>query len=299
MDVYEIITNRIVESLEKGTVPWQCPWQRGKYGQPRNFVSTKPYRGINVFLLSYTAMSRGYMSPFWVSYKQAKDLGGNVKQGEKSSSPVVFYSEIEKKELNAEGEKETFAMLRYTPMFNTDQCEGLNVPDLTAGIKLTEHEVIESAQAIIDNMPNRPALDIRLSNRAFYSPSQDRVTVPELAQYEIAEQYYSTLFHELGHSTGHESRLNREFGTSMADHLYSKEELVAEFTSSYLCGVAGIEQRTLLNSASYIDAWLTILKDKKQKKWVTWAAGQAQKAADYIQGIGIAPTPVIEQRIAA
>jgi Antirestriction protein len=288
MDVYEIITNRIVESLEKGTVPWQCPWQRGKYGQPRNFVSTKPYRGINVFLLGYTSHMKGYQSPFWVSYKQAQQLGGNVRQGEKSASPVVFYSEIEKKEPNADGEKETFAMLRYTPMFNTDQCEGLNVPDLSGGVKLTEHQIIESAQAIIDNMPNRPELNIRRSNRAYYSPDADSVTAPELAQYEIAEQYYSTVFHELGHSTGHKSRLDRDLkSTHFADHTYSKEELVAEFTSSYLCGIAGIEQRTLLNSASYIDAWLTILKDKKQKKWISWAAGQAQKAADYIQGINV------------
>lgn len=287
MDVYEIITNRIVESLENGTVPWQCPWQRGKYGQPRNFVSTKPYRGINVFLLGYTAHMKGYQSPFWVSYKQAQQLGGNVRQGEKSASPVVFYSEIEKKELNEDGTKDTFAMLRYTPMFNTDQCEGLNVPDLSGGIKLTEHEIIESAEAIINNMPNRPELNIRRSNRAFYSPDADAVTAPELAQYEIAEQYYSTLFHELGHSTGHKSRLDRDLKNHFGSHEYSKEELVAEFTSSYLCGIAGIEQRTLLNSASYIDAWLTILKDKKQKKWITWAAGQAQKAADYIQGINV------------
>jgi antirestriction protein ArdC len=290
MDVYEIITNRIVESLEKGTVPWQCPWTKGKYGIPRNFVSTKAYRGINVFLLSYTAQMKGYQSPFWVSYKQAQSLGGNVKAGEKSSSPVVFYSEIEKKsrrdELNEEGEKETYAMLRYTPMWNTDQCDGLNVPVLSDG-PVYEHEIIASAQAIVENMPNRPKLNIQQSNRAFYSIQNDSVTAPLLNQYPQAEQFYSTLFHELGHSTGAKHRLGREFGSTFGDHLYSKEELVAEFTASYLCGIAGIEKRTIENSAGYIDGWLTILKDKHQKKWVTWAAGQAQKAADYIQGVNL------------
>ena len=284
----ELITNRIVESLEKGEVPWQCPWNKGKAGMPRNFLSTKPYRGINVFLLSYTAHCKGFQSPFWISYKQAQQLGGTVRQGEKSASPVVFYSEIAKKELNAEGERETYAMLRYTPMFNTDQCEGLKVPDLTGGIVKQNHEIIESAQAIIDAMPNRPTLNVRQSNRAFYRPDSDQVTVPELNQFNHAEEFYSTLFHELGHSTGHQSRIGREFGSSFGDHTYSKEELVAEFTASYLCGIAGIEKRIIENSSAYISSWLTILKDRKQKKWITWAAGQAQKAADYIQGIAVA-----------
>lgn len=295
MDVYEMITNRIVEQLEKGDVPWQRPWVGGKAGMPRNFVSTKAYRGINVFLLSYTAHIKGFTSPFWVSYNQAQDLGGNVRQGEKSATPVVFYRVLEGKKDEGAQEGETsssemksHAMLRYTAMFNTDQCDGLKVPDLSNGAPKFEHEKIANAEAIVDAMLNKPTINSeRNSNRAFYSVHSDSVTVPCLAQYPHAEEFYSTLFHELGHSTGHQSRLARDFGVSFGDHTYSKEELVAEFTASYLCGIAGIEQRTMLNSAAYISGWLNILKDKKQKKWIPWAASQAQKAADYIQGINV------------
>jgi antirestriction protein ArdC len=283
MDVYEIVTKRIVESLEQGTVPWQCPWQGGEMGLPRNFVSTKPYRGINVFLLAATRIAKGYNSPFWVSYKQARDLGGNVKQGEKSPSFVVFYKMLESKEVNEDGELDHFPMLRYTPMFNTDQCEGLNVPDISK--PLFETQIIEDCEKLVSNMPSRPEIRSINSGRAFYSINNDAVTVPLISQFPKAEGYYSTLFHELGHSTGAKHRLNREFGTSFGDHLYSREELVAEFTASFLCGVVGIEQRTVDNSAAYIASWLTVLKDKHAKKWIPWAASHAQKAADFIRGL--------------
>jgi antirestriction protein ArdC len=296
MDVYKMITDRVVESLEKGAVPWQKPWSGGTAGIPRNFVSTKAYRGINVFLLSYTSHMKGYQSPFWVSYKQAQSLGGNVRKGEHSPSPVVFYRVIENKMDTSKREGEvssddlkSHAMLRYTPMFNTDQCEGLKVPDLSEAPK-KEHERIASAQSIIDAMPYAPTINVRPSNRAFYSPMSDAVTVPELSQFDNAELYYATLFHELGHSTGHETRLNRDLNNhgGHGSHEYSKEELVAEFCASYLCGIAGIENRTLENQTACINGWLTILKDQKQRKWLTWAASQAQKAADYIQGITVA-----------
>jgi len=304
MDVYEMINNRIIESLEKGVAPWKCPWLKGEHDEPRNFVSTKKYNGINPFLLGMTAIAKGYSSPFWLTYRQAQSLGGNVKQGEKSPAFVVFYKQIEKKDKDEgrqEGETSSrddfYRMLRYTPVFNTDQCDGLSVPDLHPERKKYEHEVIASAQAIVDAMPMRPTIESeRQSNRAFYSPSSDKVVVPYLAQYEHAEEYYSTLFHELGHSTGAAHRLDRDFknSVSFADHEYSKEELVAEFTASYLCGIAGIEHRTLDNSAAYLESWTKRLKDKANKKWLTWAASKASKAADFIRGVD-----VMEQKKAA
>ncbi len=287
MDVYEIVTNKIVEQLRAGTVPWQKPWQGGAAGQPRNFMSTKPYRGINVFLLSYAQQLNGYSSPFWITYKQAIELKGNVKKGEKSPSVVVFYKPIEKKTAEAdeaEGKPGHYALLRYTSVFNVEQCEGLKVPDL-AGAPKFEHEKIEAAQAIVDRMPSRPEIRIQNSGRAYYSPAQDLVHVPELSQYPEAAQFYSTLFHELGHSTGHSSRIGRDLEAGrFGNHEYSKEELVAEFCASYLCGIAGIEHRTIENSAAYIAGWLSRLQDKDSKRWVPWAASQAQKAADFIQG---------------
>lgn len=291
MDIYQMITDKVVESLEKGTAPWQKPWSGGKSGMPRNFVSTKAYRGINVFLLSYTARVKGYQSPFWVSYKQAQQLGGSVRKGEHSSSPVVFWRIIEANPSEGEEEK-SHAMLRYTPVFNTDQCEGLRVPDLSEAPK-RQHEKIEAAQSLVDAMPYAPTINVRPSAEAFYSPLSDSVTVPELNQFDKPEDFYATLFHELGHSTGHETRLNRDLKNhaGFGSHEYSKEELVAEFCASYLCGVSGIENRTLENQASYINGWLTILKDQKQRKWLPWAASQAQKAADYIQGLSVAKEP--------
>lgn len=285
MDVYEIINQRIISNLEKGTIPWQCPWKKGALGIPRNFSSTKPYRGINTFLLGMTQVHFGYVSPFWVSYKQAQELGGNIRQGEKSPMFVVFYKPLAKDVEKDDGviEHVDYAVLRYTPVFNTDQCEGLKVPSLIPDSFKTDP--IPLCEKIVADMPNRPTLNIRQSNTAFYQPSSDTVTVPQISQYEKAEQYYSALFHELGHSTGHKSRLDRKMDSSFADHEYSKEELVAEFTSSYLCGITGIENRTIENSSSYIEHWLSILKDKANKKWLPWACGQAQKAADYIQGI--------------
>jgi antirestriction protein ArdC len=201
---------------------------------------------------------------------------------------VVFYRKIDKTEPNEDGEIESYRVLRYTPMFNTDQCDGLSVPNLSQGATY-EHEHIAAAEKIVDAMPNRPTINREnKSGRAFYRPSVDQVTVPTLAQFPHAEEFYSVLFHELGHSTGHKSRLDREFGSFFDDHTYSKEELVAEFTATYLCAMAGIESRTMENSAAYISSWLTVLKDKQAKKWIPWAAGQAQKAANYIQGINIA-----------
>lgn len=289
MDVYEIVTKKIVDQLEQGVIPWCKPWAGGAAGMPRNFSSTKPYRGVNVFLLSVTAAAAGFSSPFWVTYKQAAELGGNVRKGEKSLTPVVFYKQIEKSQENSEGEIEArgYSLLRYTSVFNTDQCEGLKVPDLT-GAPRHEHQIIEAAQAIVDGMPNRPEINVRTSARAFYSPGHDSVTVPELSQFEKAEMFYSTLFHELGHSTGHSSRVGRDLAAgSFGNHEYSKEELVAEFCASYLCGVCGIESRTVNNSAAYISGWLSRLNDKDSRKWVPWAASQAQKAADYIQNINV------------
>lgn len=289
MNTYEIITNRITETLEAGTVPWVKPWKGGVEGMPRNFVSTKEYRGINVFLLSATAMAKGFSSPFWVSYKQAASLGGTVRKGEKSFCPVVFYSKLlfdakdGDRHVNDDGKVESF-VLRYTPVFNVEQCEGLKVPDISGAPKF-EHEIIAAAQAIVDGMPNRPTIhNDRESGRAYYRIATDTVTVPYLAQFPKAEEYYSTLFHELGHSTGAKHRIDRDFGQRFGDHTYSKEELVAEFTASYLCGIAGIESRTLENSSAYIASWLNVLKDRKNLKWIAGACAQAQKAADYIRG---------------
>lgn len=279
-DVYQVITDRVITLLEQGNIPWQKPWQGGQT-MPRNLASGREYRGVNVFLLH--AMS--YQSPFWLTFNQAKELGGTVRRGEKAC-PVVFW-----KWLEAEGneEKKRIPLLRYFSVFNVAQCDGIpadKIPSL-GGIK-REHCPITEAEGIVAGMPKCPEIRSGL-DRAIYSPGGDFVGMPDAGTFRTGEDYYSVLFHELTHSTGHESRLNRKgvggtegewsaFGSTP----YAKEELVAEMGAAFLCGQAGIVERTLDNSAAYVSSWLQRLKD--DRRLVVHAAAQAQKAADFILG---------------
>lgn len=279
--VHQIITDRIIELLKKGTVPWQKPWQGGEQ-LPRNLVSKKPYRGVNVFLLH--AMS--YESPYWLTYKQAQELGGNVKHGE-HATPVVFWKWLDK--TDDDGNVKQVPMLRYYSVFNASQCEGIEKHLPATSTTTAQHNPIPEAEAIVANMPKRP--DIRHGQgRAYYSPGLDFVGMPVKESFKSSEGYFDTLFHELTHSTGHESRLARKgvSGTegnwgSFGSGLYAKEELVAEMGAAFLCGHVGIVDRTIDNSAAYIASWLQRLSD--DPKLVVNAAAQAQKAADFILGI--------------
>ena len=276
MGVYQIITDRIIEIMEQGVVPWQKPWNSGAEGGPCNLISKKQYQGINIFLLACAAFG----SPYWLTFRQAQQLGGNVRKGEKGT-PVIFWKIYEKDDPQAEEGKKRLPLLRHYSVFNVEQCEGIiaPTPDLTTW---NEHDPIEAAEAIILAMPNRPVVEIG-GTRACYSPSRDLVRIPELFRYEHAEEYYSTFFHELAHSTGHQSRLNREGVTGnhfFGDAVYSREELVAELGAAFLCGHVGIENTTINNSAAYLQSWIRTLKG--DKKLAIIAASQAQKAADYI-----------------
>lgn len=282
-DAYQVITDRIVGLLGKGVVPWQKPWQGGEM-MPRNLISRREYRGVNVFLLH--AMM--YELPFWLTYNQAKELGGHVKKGERAC-PVVFWKWLEVEDSDQSRGKKTVPFLRYYSVFNVAQCEDIpadKVPSLK-GDK-PEHSPIEEAERIVATMPKRP--EIRHGGgRACYWPNLDRVDVPRPETFHSGQDYYSTLFHELAHSTGHESRLNRK-GVSGSDDEwsafgstpYAREELVAEMGAAFLSGQAGIVERTIDNSASYIHSWLQRLKD--DTRLVVQAAAQAQKAADFILG---------------
>jgi len=275
--VYQLITDRITALLEKGVVPWHQPWQCAAQ-TPRNFVSGKPYRGINILLLH----SMGYASPFWLTFKQAESLSGYVKRGEKGS-PVVFWKWLETEDKET-GETERIPLLRYYSVFNIAQCGGIEIPATSQPTQ--EHTPVETAEQIIAGMPKRPEIKTGLA-KAFYSPVADFVGMPTPEQFGKAEEYYSVLFHELTHATGHETRLNRK-GVSRTEGTvaafgsdpYAKEELVAEMGAAFLCGQAGIADRTVDTSAAYVFSWLQRLKN--DTKLVVQAAAQAQKAADYI-----------------
>lgn len=280
--VYQVITDRIVHLLEQGTIPWQKPWKSSDQA-PQNFVSRKPYRGVNVFLLNCL----GYASPYFLTFKQAQQLGGFVKKGEKGC-PVVFWKwlEVEDKETH---ESKRIPFLRYFSVFNVTQCENIPAPnEETILSPAPAPSPIEAAEEIVQGMPQRPEIKSGL-DRAFYSPRQDYVGMPAVQQFKGGEEYYSTLFHELTHATGHDSRLNRKGvsrseGTlaSFGSDPYAREELVAEMGSAFLCGEAGIVDRVIDNSAAYVASWLERLKN--DSKLVVTAAAQAQKAADFILG---------------
>jgi antirestriction protein ArdC len=270
--VYEIITSRIVEELEKGQVPWRKPWRTLP---PANLISKKPYRGINVFLLAL----RGYGSQYWLTFNQAKQLGGNVRRGEHGTKIVFWKFDTYETEIaDGETKERKSAMLRYYTVFNLEQTEGLK-----ALLTLPPASPIESAEEIVKGMPNPPAFE--QDAQAAYIPSRDVVTMPSRAAFESQAEYYSTLFHELTHSTGHAKRLAREGFDSpqrFGSDSYSREELIAEMGSAMLCGVAGIEQSTLDNSAAYLRGWIHRLRG--DSRLVISAASAAQKAADYIRG---------------
>jgi antirestriction protein ArdC len=269
-DPYQIITDRVFALLEAGTVPWRKPWNYGSVRGPLNLVSRRHYHGINCFLLACTP----HGSPYWLTYRQAKGLGGNIRKGEKGSTVILWKPMYKKDDPQA-------VLLRYYTVFNVEQCEGVTAPKPDA-TTWHEHDPIEAAEAVQLAMPNRPTVVLG-GPRACYFPASDYVRVPELFSYECAEEYYSTLFHELAHATGHKSRLNRcgivghhFFG----DAVYSREELVAEMTAAFLCGHVGIENATIQNSAAYLQSWMKRLRG--DKKLAIIAAAQAQKAADYI-----------------
>lgn len=265
MNVYEIVTERIVKKLEQGVIPWRQPWKGGK--GPVNWVSEKPYRGINTLLLEPGE---------YATAKQIKEAGGVIT--DRSPKIVVFYTEQIKE--NDKGEAEKFPVLRYYKVFEINtQVSGLT----SKRFDTTEEEApdpIETAEALVHGFANAPEIQFK-GGAAYYHRVKDLVSVPPLADYQKAEEFYSVLFHELVHATGSKNRLNRQKGKSFGDEAYSKEELIAEIGAAMLCGVAGFEQITIDNSAAYIGGWLKALKD--DKRLIVTAAAAAQRAADYIQ----------------
>lgn len=284
MNVYEVITDRILTMLKQGVVPWRQPWSvQGVEGMPKNLVSKKEYRGVNIFLLG----AQRYASPYWLTYKQCTDLGGQVRKGAQGT-PVIFWKITDKKDKGAptgkgKGKGDKSFILRYYTVFNVGQCDGLEVPELPKSDKV--FNPIQECENLVKLYKTIPPVN-HGGGRAFYSPDFDHIGMPEKESFHKSEEYYSTLFHELVHSTGHKDRLNREGITNpiqFASHNYSFEELVAECGAAFMCGRAGIENTTLENSAAYISHWVGKLRS--EPKWIVDAASKAAKAVDYILGI--------------
>ncbi len=282
--VYEIVTDRILEKLEQGTVPWQRPWTTAG-GAPRNLITGKAYRGVNVFLLGCL----GFTSRYWLTFKQAKALGGNVRKAERST-PAIFWKWIERSSIDPEtGETETqkIPLVRYFSVFNVEQCDGISHARLEAEQEEPEpFNPIETAELIVASYPEPPSISEDGRCAAYYRPSTDSIHTPRPETFDSEAHYYATLFHEMAHSTGHESRLPRPGITNpirYASHEYSQEELVAEMGAAFLAAEAGIDAEGLMdNSAAYVASWLNALRN--DKKLVVFAGAQAQKAVDHILG---------------
>jgi len=289
-DIYQEVTNRILELLDTGVAPWRHPIKRSTNsdGMPKSHSTGKNYRGINVFLLAMTSWAHGYESDYWATYNQISKQAANVKKSEKSTL-VVFWKQATTKDKES-GDEITIPVLRHYNVFNAEQCEGLVAPDqLVIDTPVEPFVPINEAARIVDAYPNPPTLDHGGSS-ASYLPQLDRVKIAQPDRFETPESYYSTLFHELAHSTGHSSRLARGLDETLAPFGspdYSKEELIAEMGSAFLCAAAGIGPPTIEQSAAYIEGWRKKLKD--DKKLVVQAAGQGQRAADHVLGTADGP----------
>jgi len=259
MDIYAIVTDKIINLLECGVVPWRRPWTSA--GLPRNLVSKKPYRGINHFLLSASK----YVSPFWLTMRQANELGGHIRKGEESTVVVFWKVEDARQSTENLDNKETDGktrrrfLLRYYRVFNLEQCElPQAVLDKLPKVETQEHDPIEAAERIIAGMPNPPEIQYA-GSKAFYSPIADRITLPPRELFTSAEEFYATALHETVHSSGSQKRLAREGiceATPFGSAVYSKEELCAEMGAAFLCAEAGISNAVIDNQAAYVAGWL-------------------------------------------
>lgn len=273
-DVYEMVTDRIIEQLEQGVIPWEKPWG-GVIDGAYNRISKKPYSLLNQMLLQHSGE--------YATFKQWSELGGHIRKGEKSEI-VVFWKLQPYEDENADGEKiiKQIPLLRYYNVFHVSQVDGVEPKE----IDLNEFEPIEEAERIKTEYMTREHLKIleKLTDKAFYFPAFDYIQVPCKEQYQNVEEFYSTLFHEMVHSTGHKNRLNREdvkdcmyFGSEN----YTKEELTAELGSAFLMNLLGIEtKKSFRNSSAYIQNWLHRLRG--DKKFIVSASSKAEKAVKYI-----------------
>ena len=279
--VHEIVTDKILAMLEAGVAPWRKPWScRG----PKNGVSNKPYRGMNTLLLGMTP----YTDSRWFTFRQITELGGTVRKGEKSSL-VTFWRFLDAKPKGEDEDQEggkAHAMLRYYLVFNLEQCEGLNLP--AEEQVASEIAAPEEVQYLVDAYLIAGGPSLRFGgNRACYAPMLDRIDMPKPEQFESDKAYASTLLHEVGHSTGHSSRLGR-FGAVNCVHSgmeYGLEELTAELFSAMVAGSLGLDL-DLNQSAAYLDHWAKAIR--ADKTMIVKAAGAAQKAVDLFMGQEVA-----------
>jgi antirestriction protein ArdC len=283
-DVYTRVTNKIISDMERGNLTWLQPWQSGhaagEISRPLRAVG-KPYQGINVIMLWASAMEQGFDCPIWITYKQAAELGGQVRKGEKGSL-VVYADTFTRTETNDKGEDVETAipfMKGYT-VFNAQQIDNLPVHFYARSEPKHGQPIARIEQAEKFFVSTKATVQ-HGGNRAFYSPASDMVHMPEMQAFRNGESYYATLAHEMTHWTRHGTRLNRLFDSKRyGDAGYAMEELVAEIGAAFLCADLGITPETREDHAAYVASWLKALKNDKRA--IFTAASHAQRAADHL-----------------
>lgn len=308
-DLYQQITNQIVDALEQGTMPWQRPWNNDFPSMviPCNGESGRLYSGINVLLLWMSAIRKNFTQRKWVTFQGANHLGGQVRAGEKSTV-IIFYKPnfIEEKDdegnivfdENGEPKMKTSVFIRGHHVFNIEQCDGLE----------KYYEAFPEPEKSSDMLP-RPDLDVlplkmgmqlynKAQDRACYIPKRDCIVMPDFEKFNTADDYYATLLHECGHATGHKDRLNRDgivkfdkFGSER----YAFEELIAELTSAFTCAHLNI-RNNISQNAAYIESWINTLKS--DKKAIFRASSQAREATQFLLNAHESALPE-EEKLAA
>ena len=270
MDIYQIITDRLIDEMEQGQIPWQKPWLAA--GSAISHTTGKAYSILNQLLLGKAGE--------YLTFKQVQAEGGYVRKGEKSRM-VVFWKFIEKEDEET-GEVKQVPYLKYYNVFHIDQCEGIKAKHIQDMPNKAKADV--TAESIITGYTTREGITLEhvKGDRAYYNPLDDRIVLPQMNQFTDTAEYYSTAYHEMVHSTGHAKRLARLDATAFfGSESYSKEELVAEIGSAFLLHRTGLENAgSFRNNTAYIQNWLTALKN--DKRFIVSAAGKADKAVEYI-----------------
>ena len=290
-DLHKEITARIVARLRNGVVPWRQPWSSKGFGvMPRNALTQRAYSGANVLLLWSRAQESDYSAPLWLTFKQALELGGNVRKGEKGET-VIYVSKVIRTDEKT-GEKRAIPFLKAYTVFNVAQCD--NLPSKIVDPNAAERVINPNARdELADAFIASTGADYRHGEpRAYYQPAGDFVNMPAFESFKNASLYYGVAFHELGHWTGADKRLARTFGKRFGDRSYAVEELVAELTSAFLCGEFGFDNDGV--DAAYIATWIKLLEE--HEKVIVAASAAASRAVEFMREAAIA-APVIEEEL--
>lgn len=279
-DIYVKLTDSFINLLNQGIIPWQRPWTPST--GPANMISKNPYRGSNVWLLNAIQEIKGYKSRWWMTFKQASELGGNVRKGEKGTMVVFWqFNKYQKEKADGTISEKVIPFIRYSTVFNLEQCENIPVEKIPVQEK-NDIGTVEELEEILENWETKPDVHVG-GDRASYIPAFDIVKMPKKEDFKTTAGYYSVLCHEFMHSTGAKHRLGREGITNLSlfgSHNYAKEELVAEMGASFMLGIAGLDRETHKNNAAYIQSWIKALKN--DPKMIVQAGSEAQKAVEYI-----------------